>query len=215
MAQEPTSRDEAQLLRPFEGFEQACERHAAQCALQIGTQRWSYADLQAWTLRVAALLAVDLPARPLGRDPSLARQAPRVGVLASRSLVAYGGSLAVLAAGAALVALNPSHPVERLARIIHRAGIEVLLVGEEALTTLQQLMPHVPGVRSVVAPLSAVEPPASWGAAGEISGAANAAALPTLRDARHMAPAMSNWPISSSPAAAPASPRVWPSRTTT
>ena len=84
------------LMRPFEGFDKACRQHGAATALEIGQARWTYGELQAWTLRLAALLSP-----MLGRHP----HEQRVGVLASRSLTAYGGSLAVLASGATLVAL--------------------------------------------------------------------------------------------------------------
>lgn len=189
------STDAAPLLRPFEGFELACERHANSCALQIGTQRWTYAELHAWSLRVAALLTPGLPGTRMGCTPepsanqepcpATATQAPRVGVLASRSLTAYGGSLAVLAAGAALVALNPSYPVERLAKIVQAAGIQTLLVGEEALSTLQALLPLVPTLRSVLAPVSVVEPISAWGAG--TTGSTGPTGVPRLRDARHLA----------------------------
>jgi amino acid adenylation domain-containing protein len=163
-----TTSADAALLRPFEGFEQAAGRHAASCALQIGNQRWTYAELHTWSLRVAALIAAELPA-----EAGRAAVAPRVGVLASRSLVAYGGSLAVLAAGAALVALNPAHPVERIARTLQRAGVELLLVGDEALGLLPALLPLAGSVRGVIAPLSLLEP--------------LGAAAPSVRDARHLA----------------------------
>ena len=170
--------DKADLLRPVQGVEQACEHHGQACALQIGTQRWTYAELLAWTQRVAALLTQE-PSGQAQAPCADSAAAPRVGVLASRSLTAYGGSLAVLAAGCVLVALNPSHPPERLARTLHKAGIDTLLVGDEALPALQALLPLAPGLRRVVAPLSLLEPLTAQRGAGE----------PPLsvRDARHLA----------------------------
>ena len=117
-------------MRPFEGFERASARHPYAQALQIGQREWSYAELQTWVLRLGGCLA-----SVLGEAP----QHQRVGVLASRSLTAYGGALATLAAGATLVALNPSYPVARNLAILRRAGISALVVGEEGLPAYEAM----------------------------------------------------------------------------
>ncbi len=149
------------LLRPYEGFAAACRVHGSATALEIGTKRWSYAELGSWCERLAALLTPSLGPRP---------QDVRVGVLASRSLSAYGGSLAVLACGATLVALNPAYPVERNLGILRRAGIRVLIVGDEGLAQLAELEAACEEPLTVVAPesLRALAPSADG------------------RDARHM-----------------------------
>jgi non-ribosomal peptide synthetase component F len=154
--------------RPFDDFENACRRHATAVALEIGECSWTYAELQAWSLRLAALLAPRL-----GHEP----HARRVGVLASRSLTACGGSLAVLAAGATLVALNPAHPVRSNASTVLRAGIGILVVGEEGLA-------QMPGLQALCGEsLLFVTPESDWKSS---MAAAGACATP-FADARQMA----------------------------
>jgi amino acid adenylation domain-containing protein len=123
--------DSYSAMGAYEGFDRACERYATAPALQIGSQTWRYDELRRWVGRLANTLADALGKRP---------QDARIGVLAARSLTAYGGAMAVLATGATLVALNPAYPVERNLAILRRAGISVLLVGEEGLAALDALL---------------------------------------------------------------------------
>jgi len=139
-------------LRPFEGFALAAQQHASATALEIGQAHWSYAALDSFSRRLATLLLQAL--QGAGVPP----QGARVGVLASRSLAAYGGSLAVLATGAVLVALNPTYPVQRNAQILRRAGVQLLLVGEEGLEQLLPLAAAGALPDAVVAPLSLFGP---------------------------------------------------------
>jgi amino acid adenylation domain-containing protein len=164
---DPAADDGQPLQRPFEGFEAACRSHAQATALQIGKHRWTYTELHDWTLRLAALLATCLGRSPHGQ---------RVGVLASRSLTAYGGTLAVLAAGATFVALNPAYPAQRNASILRRAGIRTLVVGDEGLAQLEELRTISGDTLHLIAPESLLQglPPAAGRTAG------------LLRDARHM-----------------------------
>lgn len=153
-------------MRPYEGFEAACQAHGDAVALQIGTQSWRYAELRDWSLRIAALLGEGAGASPRGR---------RIGVLASRSLTAYGGTLAVLAAGATFVALNPAYPPQRNASIIRRAGIDTLIVGDEGLAQLRALQAACDQPLHLVAPESLVPTPT-----------AADPATASVRDARHL-----------------------------
>lgn len=127
----PCELDSSSNLGAFEGFELACERYADAEALQIGSQSWRYGELHSWVCRLANTLVAALGAQP---------QQARIGVLAARSLTAYGGAMAVLATGATLVALNPAYPVERNLAILRRSGVRVLLVGEEGLAALDALL---------------------------------------------------------------------------
>lgn len=145
-----TPDDPPQTPRPFDGFQAACRRHGSATALEIGDQHWTYDQLQDWVLRLAGLLAPHVD----GSAP------PRVGVLASRSLTAYGGTLAVLASGATFVALNPAYPVERNLAILQRAGIEVLVVGTEGLAAWEALQARGAAVRVLLAPQALLVPPA-------------------------------------------------------
>lgn len=86
-------------------------------ALEVGEERLTYAELRELAERLAARLiaaAGDGPPR-------------RVGLLASRSVTAYAGYLAVLRAGAAVVPLNPEHPAARTAAIAEAAGLDLVL----------------------------------------------------------------------------------------
>lgn len=64
----------------------------------------------------------------------------RVGIFAPRGLHAYSAILAVLAAGAAYVPLNPSHPTERTRAVIDQADLDVILVSDDYRATLDELL---------------------------------------------------------------------------
>ena len=115
---------------PFAGFQGACRRSPGAPALEIGSATWSYGELERSSLRLAAALSECLGGAARGQ---------RVGVLASRSLMACAGTLAVLACGATLVALNPAYPAQRNLAIVQRAGIGALIVGDEGLASLAEL----------------------------------------------------------------------------
>ncbi|MFC3572157.1 amino acid adenylation domain-containing protein [Streptomyces yaanensis] len=86
-------------------------------ALEVGEDRLTYARLRDLSERLAARLV----AAAGGTPPR------RVGLLASRSVTAYAGYLAVLRAGATVVPLNPEHPSGRTADIVKAAEAEVVL----------------------------------------------------------------------------------------
>ncbi|MFF1649982.1 AMP-binding protein [Streptomyces sp. NPDC058240] len=56
----------------------------------------------------------------------------RVGLLATRSTVAFAGYLATLRLGAAVVPLNPEHPDDRLARVREQAAVDVVVADAAA-----------------------------------------------------------------------------------
>ncbi|GGW22474.1 amino acid adenylation domain-containing protein [Streptomyces xantholiticus] len=91
-------------------------------ALEVDDERLSYRELHDLAERIAARLV----AAGGGRAPR------RVGLLASRSVTAYAGYLAVLRTGAAVVPLNPEHPPARTARIAETAGLELVLADTSA-----------------------------------------------------------------------------------
>lgn len=125
---------------PVEGVLAALAQAPDAVALEIGDQRWALAELCAIAGGIARALG------PVGGQ--------RVGVLASRSLTAYAGSLAVFGAGAAHVALNVDHPASRSATVVEQAELAVLIVGEESLAVLGELLPLCPGLRRIVLPES-------------------------------------------------------------
>ncbi|GIH17108.1 amino acid adenylation domain-containing protein [Rugosimonospora africana] len=99
-------------------FDRSADAYGDSChALEVAGERLTYAELRGLAERLAARLV----AAHGGSAPR------RVGLLASRSVVAYAGYLAVLRAGAAVVPLNPEHPASRIRRIVDAAGIDLVL----------------------------------------------------------------------------------------
>jgi amino acid adenylation domain-containing protein len=86
-------------------------------ALEVDEERLTYGELRDLAERLAARLV----AANGGETPR------RVGLLASRSVTAYAGYLAILRTGAAIVPLNPEHPPARTAHIAKEAGLELAL----------------------------------------------------------------------------------------
>ncbi|MZF84741.1 amino acid adenylation domain-containing protein [Streptomyces sp. SID5643] len=101
-------------------FAESARRHADRAALCTGGATLTYRELS---------LAADRLAAHLGPVPHGAR----VGLLASRTPLAYAGYLAVLRAGATVVPLNPVFPPQRNATIAARAGLWTVLA-DTALT---------------------------------------------------------------------------------
>ncbi|UYQ66071.1 amino acid adenylation domain-containing protein [Streptomyces peucetius] len=101
----------------YEWFARSAAVFGDDCALEVDEERLTYRELRELAERIAArLVAFNGGAAPR-----------RVGLLASRSVTAYAGYLAVLRTGAAVVPLNPEHPPARTARIAETAGLELVL----------------------------------------------------------------------------------------
>lgn len=60
--------------------------------------------------------------------------------------------LGALLAGCGFVPLNPNQPLQRNINVAQRAGLEVLVVGEDAMPHLREMLASCPAVRAVVAP---------------------------------------------------------------
>ena len=129
--------------RPYAGFLASAARSPDAVALEIGSTQWRYGELADEAQRWVAALQALLGPQPAGQ---------RVGVLASRSLTAYLGTIAVLGSGAALVALNPAYPVARNLAILQRAGVQTLLVGAEGAQMLAALAAASPKPLRVICP---------------------------------------------------------------
>src|SRR5690349_3423653 len=86
-------------------------------ALELGRHALTYAELR----DRADAVANRILAANAGQVPQ------RVGLLASRSLSAFAGYLAVLRLGAVVVPLNPAHPMQRNALICEAVELDVLL----------------------------------------------------------------------------------------
>ena len=87
-------------------FEHAC-RNASRLAVCVGDETVSYGELAALAQRVAQWLRAG-PARPAGF----------VGVLGSRSIIAYAAVLGAGWAGDAYVPIYPKLPEERLIELL-------------------------------------------------------------------------------------------------
>lgn len=112
----------------FAGFEAAVRRHSVRPALSVDGAEWSYQALFDRATRMAAAMRV-APDEP-----------PLAGVLAHRSITAYTGVLAALAAGRGYVPFNPKFPIERLRRVRSQSGVRVLVVGREGEALLDALL---------------------------------------------------------------------------
>ena len=83
----------------------------------------------------------------------------RVGVLANRSLSAYAGVRAALTSGRAYVPFHPEFPVERTRAMCRLSGVEVVIVGREALGTLDELLPSLEEPLTLIFPELDEAPP--------------------------------------------------------
>lgn len=110
------------------GFAASAARTPDRPALQLGADRWTYAQLDDSARRLAAGLLA------LGPEPA------RVGILARRSLVSYAGVLGALFAGAAFVPLNPTLSAPRLQAIVELAGLDAIVCEQRHLPLLRALL---------------------------------------------------------------------------
>ncbi len=106
----------------YDWFGESVSRFTDLPALEVGDHRLSYAELD----RLVRGLATRIVAANGGRSPR------RVGLHASRSLVAYCGYLAIARLGAAPVPLGPSIPAARNATIAAQAELDLIVRGPEA-----------------------------------------------------------------------------------
>jgi amino acid adenylation domain-containing protein len=110
-----------------EWFARSAAAHPDEPALEVGSVVLSYRELEAAAASVAARLTADLPARPR-----------RAALLASRSVAAYAGYLALQRLGTTVVPLNPAYPQVRNAKVCELAEADVILVEEEAGARLRE-----------------------------------------------------------------------------
>ncbi|GHC84147.1 amino acid adenylation protein [Nocardiopsis terrae] len=115
----------------FGWFERSAERSSdSHAALEVGDEILTYAELA----RLAAGLAEHITDFH-GSVPE------RVGLLASRSTLAYAGYLAVQRLGATVVPLNPAFPVNRIAAIAAEARLDMVLGEAGAAQNVQLNVP--------------------------------------------------------------------------
>jgi amino acid adenylation domain-containing protein len=116
----------------YEWFDHSADRTPEAIALEVAGCQFSYAALRDRAEAVAATL--------LARSGRVPR---RVGLLASRSVVAFTGYLAALRLGAVVVPLNPGHPVYRNELICGSYHCDVLVADEQGAGQVDALGQHV------------------------------------------------------------------------
>ncbi|HVW20930.1 MAG TPA: amino acid adenylation domain-containing protein [Opitutaceae bacterium] len=133
-------------------FEQAAQRPGA-AALVVGRRSWTYGELAARSRAWAERL------RGLGAGPE-----SRVGVCLERGEDLVTALLAVLAAGAAYVPLDPNYPTERLALLCGDSQAGLLITRPE----LAERLPPGPWRRIDAAELASLPPPTGPFPAAEV-----------------------------------------------
>lgn len=111
--------------------------HPERLALSVHQRDFTDGELVAITEQIAAWLGDHSPA-----------EAKLVGILASRSWLAFGGILAACWSGALYVPLNPDWPEQRLLSILATTELDTLLVDDRGLKllspqVLQQGVKHI------------------------------------------------------------------------
>jgi amino acid adenylation domain-containing protein len=114
------------------GFFRSLLAKPSSASLELGEQVLSYEELWNYAGKITACLKGSL-------DPS----EKLVGILANRSLGAYGGILGVLGSGRGYVPLNPKFPLERTLIMLKASGCRTLVVGQECAATLKSLLPRL------------------------------------------------------------------------
>ncbi|WP_432087584.1 amino acid adenylation domain-containing protein [Streptomyces sp. bgisy095] len=110
-------RPEAPQPRLHDWFARSAHRHGdGRTALEVDGHHLGYAALSA----LADTVAGTILARHAGRPA-------RVGLLASRSVLAYAGYLGILRLGATVVPLNPAFPLARSGDVAKEAGLDLVL----------------------------------------------------------------------------------------
>ena len=99
-------------------FGGSVRRYPTATALVVAGQELTYAELDDLSLSVKHDLLAAGAARP------------RVGLLATRSALAYAAYLAVLRAGGVVVPLDAAHPAPRLASIARAAGLDFVIADQ-------------------------------------------------------------------------------------
>ncbi|MEU1395743.1 AMP-binding protein [Micromonospora zamorensis] len=101
----------------YRWFARSAERYPDRSALEVGDDELTYAQLRGRAEALAARIVAVHGARPA-----------RVALVASRTVGAYVGHLAIQRLGAGVLPLNPEHPQQRNLDVAQRARVAVALV---------------------------------------------------------------------------------------
>jgi len=165
----PTAFDVTDHRSLRSGFLASAVAHAGRPALVVGSQTIEYGELER-RARVLARAIVDAVGRP----------AERVGVFASRSEVAYAGTLGALCSGAAFVPLNRKFPVERSRSMVRQSRLDAIIVDKQSAADLRAVLDGIGSTTVVVVPEEGVSVDAPSGC--RVIDAAELAAMQPLED---------------------------------
>ena len=122
------------------GFYESSLRFPKNLALFVGGRGLTYSQLRELVQPVAGWLR-----------RNTVEPAPRIGILASRSISTYAGILGTCWAGGTYVPISTKLPEDRLIQILSRVRAEALIVDSESLTLLsERVLSHCP--KFVLAP---------------------------------------------------------------
>src|ERR1017187_1912990 len=127
------------------GFFRSLLANPGRPSLEIGDDILTYEQLWDYAGKITACLHESL-------DPSEGV----VGLLASRSVGAYGGIVGILGSGRGYCPLNPKFPLERTLVMLKASGCKTLIVGQECAATLESLLPRLDQ------PLTLIVPDPEW-----------------------------------------------------
>lgn len=125
-------------------FAAVAGRHPQRLAVAVGDERWSFAELEAESAKIATSL------RRLG-----VKQGDRVALIADHGLQPVAAFWGVLGAGAAIVQLNPKMGDDVLRSVLIEAALSAVLTDEPHLQLAQTLLP-------ANTPLCNLTDPANW-----------------------------------------------------
>lgn len=116
------------------GFYESSLRHPSNLAVAAGEQRVTYSALRELVQSVAGWLR-----------QNTVEPAPRVGILASRSLATYTGILGTCWAGGTYVPISTKLPEDRLIQVLDQIRAEVLILDAEGRAALsKRVVNHCP-----------------------------------------------------------------------
>ncbi|QFR01072.1 amino acid adenylation domain-containing protein [Streptomyces phaeolivaceus] len=125
--------------RVHELFEQRVVAHPDAVAAVQGDRRWTYRELNSRANQLSRALLV----RGLGREGVVA-------VVTERNLDWMAAVLAVFKAGGAYLPVEPHFPAERVARMLTRAGCELVLTERGGTATLDAALATLPGTQRLL-----------------------------------------------------------------
>jgi amino acid adenylation domain-containing protein len=127
---------------------ESARRSPERTAVYLGSDRLSYAELDLWSSRLAALLAAEGVAR-----------GDRVGIFLNKSVSSVVAIFGILKAGGVYVPIDPLSPFSRAAYIVGNCGIRHVVASRERLAGLAAALSAQGTVRLLSAVVPGEPPP--------------------------------------------------------